>query len=140
MKQITKVLFLNFTFCYQFQFQGDLYVSITRVIIHLLIHEPQNWKKTPIMTYSCIITSLYAIPFETGLICFLPLCWVSTLIKGKALREIRPWKHSLNMSSNLPRMQKRNVKNKQEEQTNLFKIRFFMYEYVCVCVSGGIST
>ena len=44
------------------------------------------------------------------------------------------------MSSNLPRMQKRNVKNKQEEQTNLFKIRFFMYEYVCVCVSGGIST
>ena len=85
MKQITKVFFLNFTFCYQFQFQGDLYVSITRVIIHLLIHEPQNWKKTPIMTYSCIITSLHAIPFETGLIYFLPLCWASTLIKGKIL-------------------------------------------------------
>lgn len=35
------------------------------------------------MACSCVITSLYAIPFETGLNYFPPLCQAFTLIKGK---------------------------------------------------------
>ena len=51
--------------------------------MHLLIHKHQNGKETPIMACSGVITSLCAIPLQAGLNYFPPLCWASTLIKGK---------------------------------------------------------
>lgn len=140
MKQITKVFFLNFTFCYQFQFQGDLYVSITKN--HYTPFNPwasklkeNSYNDIFLYNYISVCHSLWnrSDLFPTSLLSL-------HFNKRKNHWEIRPWKHSLNMSSNLPRIQKRNkLKTNRRNKLICLKWDFCMYEYVCVCVSGGLS-
>lgn len=105
--------------------------------MHLLIQEPQIWKESPIMTGSCAITSLYAIPFEPGLICIPPLCWASTLIKGKNTERKQALKAVINYIKQFTQNSNKWVKNQLEKKKLIFLLKI---RYVCVCVFGGIST
>lgn len=88
------------------------------------------------------LTSLYAIPFETGLIYFPPLCWASTLIKRTSTERNQALKAFTDDISNLFRIQTINELKTNGEEINLFiknQVSAYtcMYMFVCVCVFGG---
>lgn len=80
------------------------------------------------------------IPFWTCLIYFPPLCWVSTLIKGKNTERSQALKAFIEYVKEFTQNSDNKwVKNKQEEQINLsIKNKIFACMYVRVCMCLGV--